>query len=132
MSGEELISGDILLSQLRANIGVSQTSPDLVPALGINYVVSKPARVPIEPILLVTPSRHIVAPIRPCNYESKDQQDEEETNENGHAAKIEGQEGFLVPVGTDKASKGDKEDEEAKENNGPSEEVDAVVVRLGG
>ena len=132
MSGKELISGEILLSQRRANISVSQTSPDLIPALGVNYVVSKPVRIPIKPILLVTSSRHIVAPIRPCNYESKDQQDEEETNKDGHAAEIEGQEGFLVPVGTAKASKGDKEDEEAKENDRPSKEVDAVIVRLGG
>lgn len=90
MSGKELISRDILLSQLRTNIGVSQTSPDLIPAFGINNVVSKPARVRIKPILLVTLSRHIVAPIRPCYYESRDQQEEEKSNEDSHATEIEG------------------------------------------
>lgn len=110
MSGKELIRGDILLSQLRTNIGVSQTSPDLVPALGVNYMVSEPTRVTIKPILFVTSSDHIVAPIRLRNYKSEDQQEEEEANEDGHAAEIEGQEGFLIPVGADEAGKGNKED----------------------
>ncbi|PPD99964.1 hypothetical protein GOBAR_DD03012 [Gossypium barbadense] len=130
MSSKKLISGDELLSQLRTDIGVSQTIPDLIPALGVNYMVCKPARVAIKPILLVTPSRHTVAPIRSGNDEGKYQQDEEETNEDGHAAKIEGQRCFLVAVGTDKASKRDKEDEETKENDWPSQKVDAAVVRL--
>ncbi|OMO67314.1 hypothetical protein CCACVL1_20615 [Corchorus capsularis] len=132
MSGEELISSNILLSELRANIRVSQTSPNFPPALRVNHMVPKPTRIPIKPILFVTSSRHIVTPILPCNEESKDQHNKEEANENGHAAKVKGKEGFLVPVGTDKSGKGDKEDEETKENDRPPEKVDASVVLLVG
>ncbi|KAK8503113.1 hypothetical protein V6N13_025872 [Hibiscus sabdariffa] len=130
MRSKELIGGDKLLSQLGTDIGVRQASPDLIPALGVNNVASKPTGVPIEPILLETTSRHGVAPVRSRDNEGKDEQDEEETNEDGHAAKVQGQQGFLVPVGTDKAGKGDKEDEETKEKDRPPEKVDAAVVRL--
>ncbi|KAL4296002.1 hypothetical protein GQ457_12G022510 [Hibiscus cannabinus] len=93
-------------------------------------LTSKPTGVPIEPILLETTSRHGVAPVRSRDNEGKDEQDEEESNEDGHAAKVQGQQGFLVPVCTDKASKGDKEDEETKDKDRPPEKVDAAVVGL--
>lgn len=94
-------------------------------------MVSEPTRVTIKPILFVTSSDHIVAPIRLRNYKSEDQQEEEEANEDGHAAEIEGQEGFLIPVGADEAGKGNKEDQKAEKDDRPPEEVDAAVVWLG-
>lgn len=71
MSSKELISSDVILSELRTSIRISQTDPYLLPIAGISNVISKPLRKPFQPILPVSPARNGVASVRPCNSESK-------------------------------------------------------------
>ncbi|KAE8671440.1 hypothetical protein F3Y22_tig00111952pilonHSYRG00051 [Hibiscus syriacus] len=111
-------------------LGVTQTTPDFSPALGINHVVQKLTGVPVEPVLPEALSGHAVAGVGPGDYENEDEQHEEEENEDGHAEEVEGQKGFFVTVGADKADEGEDEDKEAEDDDGPPEEVDAAVVEL--
>lgn len=131
MSRKELISGDKLLGKLRTSIGISKTSPNLVPILGIHHVVSKPTGKLVKPVLLVRSSGDIVAAVRPGYDKGKDEDDEKEHYQNGHNAEVEGQESLLVPVSSDEAAEGDQEDKDPEEDHRPPEEMDALVVRLG-
>lgn len=130
MSSKELIGGNKFLSQLRTNTSISQTSLDFSPTLVINHMVSKPSRVPIEPVLFITFSGDVITAVRPGDDESEDKQNQEEGNEDGHATEVESKEGFFVTVSADEAGEGDKEDEEAEQDDRPPDEVDTGVVGL--
>lgn len=131
MRREELISSDIILSQLRTNIAVCETIPNLVPILGVQYMISKPRRESFKPVLFITPPWNNVPTILARDNKSKNQQNQEKSDENGHAAEVESKESFLIPVGTNEASEGDKKNEDAKQDDRPAKVVDALVVGLG-
>ncbi|KAF2285149.1 hypothetical protein GH714_038831 [Hevea brasiliensis] len=109
-----------------------QTIPNLDPILRIHHMISEPRRESFKPILFITPSRDIIPTICARDNKSENQKDQEKSDENGHAAEVKCEECFLIPVSTNKASKGDKENEDSKQDDRPTEVVDALVVGFGG
>lgn len=132
MGHDELISSEIILTQLRTDIALRQTIPDLHPILGIHHMISEPRRESFNPIFFITPSGNIIPTIGARDNESENQQDQEKSDENSHAAEIECDESFLVPISANEASKGDKENKDSEYDDGPAEVVDALVVGFGG
>lgn len=108
MSHEKLISSDVILGELSTNIGIRQTSPNLLPISGIGDVVPEPVGEAVELVLLVSPAGHGITAITSSDDEGKDEKDEEEDYENGHTEEIKGKKALLVPISTHKACKGDK------------------------
>lgn len=88
-SREELVSSDIILSQLGTNISLSKTRPNLVPILGINDMIPQPRGKSLKPILSIASPRHIIATIGARDHKSEDQKDQQKSYENCHAAEIE-------------------------------------------
>lgn len=131
MSGKELFSSDIFLGKLRTGISFSKTSSNFVPILRINNMISQPSGILFKPVLFIPSSRDIVATIRPRYNKSKDEKNEKESNQNGHATEIEGQKSLLVPVSSKEATEGNQEDKNSKNDNRPSKEMDAFVVWFG-
>ena len=89
VSREELVSSDIILSQLGTNISLRKTRPNLVPILGINDMIPQPRGKSLKPILSITSPRHIIATISARDHKSEDQKDQQKPYENCHAAEIE-------------------------------------------
>lgn len=127
---EELIGGDVIEGELRADIGSSQTGLYLVPAAGAGDAVPEPGREAVEVVLLVGSSGDVVGSVGSGDEEGEDEKDEEEGDEESHGEEVKGEEALFVPVGTDKAREGDEEDEEAHYENGPAEVGDALVIGL--
>lgn len=130
MSHEKLISSDVILVEFSTNIGISQTSPNLLPIFGIGDVVPEPLGVAVELVLLVSPTGHGITTIMSSDDEGKDEKDEEEDYENGHTEEIKGKKAPPAPISTHKACEGDKKNEHTQQDNRPSEVVDALVVGL--
>lgn len=132
MRVEELISRYVVLRELNADIGISQTSGNLVPTPRSGEMVPQPGGETMEHGLLEASSGDIVGSIGSSNDERKEEDEKEKSDEDGHATKVKGQEALLVPVSSDKASQRDEEYEEAKDEDVPPEVVDALVVWFGG
>lgn len=131
-SHEKLISRDIILGKLGADIGLRQTGPNLQPMGGIGDVVLEPVGEAVEAVLPVSPAGNGITAIATSDEESTDEKDEKQGYEDGHTEKIESQKALLVPISTHKAGEGDQQDEDAEQDDGPSEGVDALVVGLRG
>jgi len=132
MSNEEITSSDILRAKSGTEIRLSQTGPNLRPVLIISDMVPEPDREAVEAVLLVHTVRDPVGAIRPGHNEGEDEDNEEEADEECHTAEVECKERLLVQVGTEKAKQGDDEERKAQDDDGPSEHVDTLVVRLRG
>lgn len=130
-----MISRSVVLGEFNADIRMSQTSGYLVPTSGRRSgedMVPEPGGEANEHGLLEASSRDMIGSIGSSDDEREDKKEKEKRNEDGHAAKVKGQEPLLVPVSTHKASKRDEEYEEAKYEDVPAEVVDALVVWFGG
>lgn len=132
MRVEELISSEVVLGELSANIRSSQTGPYLAPASGGGDVVAEPGGEGVEAVLLEGSSGDVVGSIGSGDDEGEDEEDEEEGDEERHGEEVESQEALFVPVGTDEAREGDEEDEEAHDDDGPPEVGDALIRGVGG
>jgi len=130
MGIEELISSDVILGELRADIRSSQTGPYLLPTPGTGDVVPQPGGEAVKPVLLVASSGDIIGSIGSGDDECEDENEEEEGDEESHTEEVEGEETLFVPVGTDKTGQGNEEDEDADDDNGPPEVGHALVVGL--
>ncbi|PON50445.1 hypothetical protein PanWU01x14_223100 [Parasponia andersonii] len=130
MSGEKLIDGNVILIELGANIGVSQTGPNLGPIGGGGDAVAEPIGEAVEAVLLVVAAGDVVAAVAASDDEGEDEEYEEEGYEEGHTEEVEGEEALLVPVGAHEAGERDEEDEDAQDDDRPAEGVDALVVGL--
>ncbi|PRQ46818.1 hypothetical protein RchiOBHm_Chr2g0093111 [Rosa chinensis] len=71
VSRKELISSDVILSEVRTSIRFSQADPYLLPVPGISNVIPKPLRKPVQPVLPVSPTRNAVASVGPRDSKSK-------------------------------------------------------------
>ena len=128
MRAEELVSSNVILGELNADIRISQTRPNLLPTPGTGDMVPQPRREPFKPVLLVGSSGGIVTAIGSRNYEREDKDNKEDSDEECHKEEVNSQETLLVPVCTHEASKSNKEDEDSEDHNGPPEVLDALVV----
>lgn len=110
MRGEELISSDVILGKLSADIRISQTGTNFLPASRSCNMVSEPGGVATETIFLVTPARNVVASIWTSHNEGEYKKEEKKSDEDSHTEKEKSQKALFVPVSTDEAGKGNKED----------------------
>lgn len=132
VSRKELISSDVILSKIRTSIRISQTDPYLQPIPGISNVISKPLGKLIKPVLPVGPTGHGVASVRLGHGESEDKHHKQKNYEGGHTEEVESKKALFVEVSADEAGEGDEEDEDAEDEDRPPEQVDALIVGLGG
>lgn len=92
----------------------------------------EPAGVTLKAVLTVGAGGGVIGAVGAGDDEGEDEQGEEEEDEASHAEKVGGEEARAVPDGADEATEGDEEEKDADDDDGPSEEVDAGVVFLGG
>ena len=103
MSGEKLIGGNIILSKLTTNIRISQTRPNFSPIVRTCDSIPKPIREAIEAVLLVVPTRNVIATITARDDKGEDKENEKESYKDSHTEEVEGKETLFVPVGANEA-----------------------------
>lgn len=132
MRGKEISSRDILASELRADLRLSQTRPNSAPIVVAGDVIPEPGGEAVEAVLAEGHAGGSVGAAVARDDECEDEEDEEEDDEHEHADEVEAEEALLLPVGADEAGEGDEEECDAEEDEGPPEPTDALVVGLGG
>lgn len=99
MSDKEISCTHILRIELTTEIGLSQTTPDLNPIIITSYMIPKPIREPIKAVLFVSTAGYPEGSIGSGYDKGEDEEDKEESDEDGHTAKVEGKKALFVPVG---------------------------------
>ncbi|KAL0337297.1 UNVERIFIED_CONTAM: hypothetical protein Scaly_2004800 [Sesamum calycinum] len=95
-------------------------------------MIPKPRREPLQPVLPEPHSGHGVRAVGARDDESEHEEHQQQNYEDKHANQVDPQKAFLFPVGADESGEGDNEESYTEEDEGPTEPVDALVVRLGG
>lgn len=124
---EKLLLRGKLPVELGTQFGNRQARPHTGPAFGIRHVTPQPRGVTVEAVLAEAPAGDGVGAVG-----ARDGEGDEEEDEEGHGEEVDGQEAGAVAVGADEADEGEEEEEAAEKHHRPPEEVDALVVGLGG
>jgi len=75
MSGEELLSGDVILRQFGTNIRLREAITNCSPIIGVNHMIPQPGGKPFDSELLIPATGDVVAAVGAGDDERENDKD---------------------------------------------------------
>lgn len=130
MGIKEILSHAKTLVQLSTHTGGAKASPNPFPLVGASHSPPKPTGEVVETILQVSAAWLEVTGASQGDHVHKNHQTRKQDDENQHGDEVSHEQPWDSPKSSDKPSESHDQDQDAEDDDGPLQDLDAGVVGL--